>query len=123
MHGRSPDRSADVASGNRLPAIVIAGTVLMAGAGCSVQPARTADKGLEQGREAVKPASTEDAIGSARQEVDGTLVLDLRAEGPDGIIGHAQLRYPPSDKDYTMISRHLGPIPTDGFVLVKPFPD
>ena len=60
-------------------------------------------------------------IGMATQEADGTIVLILRAEGENGEIGDAQFRYPPGDKDYAMIAKHVGPIPKGGSVLVKPF--
>lgn len=61
-------------------------------------------------------------IGTATQEADGTIVLQLRAEGAGGMIGDAQFRYPPTHKDYQMIVRHVGPIPKGGSVPVKPFP-
>ena len=66
---------------------------------------------------------TAEPIGVATIEEDGTIVLMLRAEGEDGKIGDAQFRYPPTDKDYSMIKAHVGPIPKGGSVPVKPFPD
>lgn len=62
-------------------------------------------------------------IGSAHREPDGTLVLWLRAESEDGsVVGHGELRYPPSHPDYDRVLRHLGSIPPGGAVLVRPFP-
>lgn len=66
--------------------------------------------------------SAPETIGMAQKEADGTIVLTLRAEGADGEVGDAQFRYPPGDKDYDMISRHVGPIPPGGDVPVRPFP-
>ncbi|WP_061936011.1 hypothetical protein [Aureimonas sp. AU22] len=69
------------------------------------------------------PPSAEAPIGSAHRELDGTLVLWLRAEREGGsIVGHGELRYPPGHPDYDLVLRHLGPIPPGGQVLVRPFP-
>lgn len=46
-------------------------------------------------------------IGQARMRPDGTLVLWLRAEGPDGV-GHAELVYRPGDRRYRKVLDHLG---------------
>ena len=69
-------------------------------------------------------ACREDApetIGVAREEPDGTIVLDLTVRGPGRLIGDAQLRYPPSDPHHATVRAHVGPIPPGGFVLVRPF--
>lgn len=69
------------------------------------------------------PPSAEASIGSAHREPDGTLVLWLRGKSEDGsVVGHGELRYPPSDPHYDRVLRHLGPIPPGGEVLVWPFP-
>jgi hypothetical protein len=65
--------------------------------------------------------SRDDAIGVAAREADGSIVLTLRAKGPDGLIGDAQFRYTPADPNYGMIARHVGPIPPGVTVPVKPF--
>ena len=80
----------------------------------------------EPGKEATRTAGQQavgldDVIGVATQEADGTILLQLRAEGPDGAIGDGLLRYPPADKDYAMIARHVGPILKGGSVPVRPF--
>lgn len=73
--------------------------------------------------QAPAPPSAEAPIGSAHREPDGTLVLWLLAESEDvSIVGHGELRYPPSHPDYDLVLRHLGPIPPGGQVLVRPFP-
>lgn len=64
-----------------------------------------------------------DTIGAASQEADGTIVLTLRATGPDGLIGDGLLRFSPSHPQYSMIKAHVGPIPLNGSVFVKPFRD
>lgn len=76
----------------------------------------------ETGHNMQAPADANAPIGVATQEADGTIVLQLRAEGTDGAIGDAQFRYPPTHKDYQMIARHVGQIPKGGSVSVKPFP-
>jgi hypothetical protein len=48
------------------------------------------------------------SIGSAKMEEDGTIVLELRAEGPKGLTGDALLRYPPGHPEYNNILHHLG---------------
>ena len=53
-----------------------------------------------------RPAS----IGAATMRADGTLVLDLRAEGPGGLLGDARLVYPPDHPRYAAILSHVGPI-------------
>jgi hypothetical protein len=72
----------------------------------------------------VKPQEkTMESIGSASQEEDGTIVLLLRADTSGGAVGDAQFRYTPSDPDYAMIKAHVGPIPKNGSVPVRPFPE
>ena len=61
------------------------------------------------------------SIGSATMEQDGTLVLNLRAEG-SGAIGDGRLVYRPGDKDYQAILAHVGPIEKGQTVPVKPWP-
>jgi hypothetical protein len=63
------------------------------------------------------------SIGMATEEADGTIVLTLRADGPGGMVGDSQFRYPPTHKDYRMIQSHVGPVPAGKSVPVKPFPD
>ncbi len=52
--------------------------------------------------------STGASIGVAKMEKDGTIVLQLRAEGPGPQIGDALFKYPPTDPQYAKILSHLG---------------
>ncbi len=63
------------------------------------------------------------SIGSAEMLPDGTIVMNLRATGPGPAIGDAQLRYPPSHKDYAKILAHLGGLKPGESKPVPPFPD
>ncbi len=62
------------------------------------------------------------SIGFARMEEDGTIVLELRAEGPGGITGDALLRYPPGHPEYNNILRHLGGLKKGEVKQVPPWP-
>jgi hypothetical protein len=53
---------------------------------------------------------------------DGTIMLDLRAEGPGGDHGDARIVYPPNHKDYQMILKHLGGLKPGETKPVPPFP-
>jgi hypothetical protein len=69
-------------------------------------------------------ASPPDAsIGVATMDADGTIVLDLRATGPDGVRGDAQLRYPRDHKDYAAVLKHLGGLRPGESKPVAPWPD
>ncbi|HEY3446778.1 MAG TPA: hypothetical protein VGK67_10465 [Myxococcales bacterium] len=39
---------------------------------------------------------------------DGTLVLDLKAEGPGGTVGDSRLVYPKDHPHYRQVLQHLG---------------
>jgi hypothetical protein len=62
------------------------------------------------------------SIGAATMLPDGTIKLQLRAEGPGGTVGDALLTYPPSDKDYAKILKHLGGLKPGESKPVPPFP-
>jgi hypothetical protein len=51
-----------------------------------------------------------ESIGMATMTDDGTIVLDLRAEGEKGERGIAQFRYPTSHPQYQDILKHIGGI-------------
>ena len=53
---------------------------------------------------------------------DGTIVLQLRAGGPGGTQGDAQLRYPPADPRYLAVRDHLPTLRPGRTVPVPPFP-
>ena len=50
---------------------------------------------------------SDDNIGTAQMKPDGTIILNLRAEG-EGIIGDAQFIYPPTHEEYQEVLEHLG---------------
>lgn len=52
-----------------------------------------------------------ESIGVATMEAGGTIVLWLRADGPEGSIGDAVLRYLPSDAQYDHVLEHPGGAP------------
>ncbi|HVV93444.1 MAG TPA: hypothetical protein VHD15_08505 [Hyphomicrobiales bacterium] len=62
------------------------------------------------------------SIGSATMAADGTIVLDLRAAGPQGL-GDARMVYPPGDPNYASVLRHLGGLRPGEEKPVPPWPD
>lgn len=56
-----------------------------------------------------RPPHPAEHIGQASMQADGTLTLDLRADGSRGEVGHALLVYKPGHKDYDAIKRHVVP--------------
>ena len=62
-----------------------------------------------------------DPIGVATMLPDGTLVLDLRAEGPGGLLGDARFVYAPDHAQYGVIKAHLGEIAPGEFRPVPPW--
>jgi hypothetical protein len=62
-------------------------------------------------------------IGTASMAEDGTIHLDLRAEGEAGEHGMALFSYPPSHPEYQMVLRHLGGLKPGEEKLVPPWPD
>ena len=81
--------------------------------GCREQPPS------DEGRSRLKE---DDSIGVATMEKDGTVVLQLRAEGPGGILGDGLLRYPPDHPDYTKILDHIGGLTKGQAKKVPPWP-
>jgi hypothetical protein len=60
-------------------------------------------------------------IGMASMKADGTIVLDLRAESPEGDHGLALFEYPPSHPEYGEILDHLGGLQPGESKLVPPW--
>lgn len=56
-------------------------------------------------------------------ETDGTIVLQLRAEGEGGMIGDALMRYPKGHKEYPKILKHLGGLKPGESKPVPPWPE
>lgn len=65
----------------------------------------------------------ETSIGSAWMEPDGTIVLQLRAEGPGATVGDALLRYPKAHPQYASILHHLGGLKLGQVKPVPPWPN
>ena len=65
----------------------------------------------------------EASIGVARMEADGTIVLQLRAEGPSGATGDALMRYPVGHPQYLEILQHLGGLEKGQSKPVPPWPE
>ena len=63
-----------------------------------------------------------DSIGVAWMEPDGTIKMNLRAEGPGGIVGHGRAEYAPTDKDYAKILAHLGGLKSGEIKSIPPWP-
>ena len=61
------------------------------------------------------------SIGSATMTADGTIILDLRAEGPGGTTGDARLVYPRGHRQYDKILEHLGGLRAGETKPVPPF--
>ena len=66
---------------------------------------------------------TGQSIGTATMEDDGTIVLQLRAEGPNGLIGDALFRYPKTHADYEMVLAHVGGLKPGESKPVPPWPE
>ena len=96
----------------------IGAPILLAAASCAAVGKN--DLSVKQSRFGSEALET---IGAASQEVDGTIVLTLRATGADGLGGDGLMRYPPGHPQLAAIKAHVGPIPPNGSVLVRPFPD
>lgn len=81
---------------------------------------KTHDSGSQRVHSAA-PRNSE-SIGTATMTEDGTLVLDLRAEGPDGAHGDARLVYPKSHPQYASILEHIGGLRPNEKKPVPPWP-
>lgn len=60
-------------------------------------------------------------IGSVTMKADGTLILDLRAEGPGGMIGDARFVYAPDHPNYAAVLAHVGPLSPGQSAPVRPW--
>lgn len=65
-----------------------------------------------------------ESIGVATMELDGTIVLQLRAEDPEtGARGDGRMTYPRGHKEYDAILKHLGGLRPGETKPVPPWPD
>lgn len=78
-------------------------------AACSTAPHRT------------DPAN--DCIGSATMAADGTITLNLRAEGQRGEIGDGAMTYARDNAQYPEVLKHLGGLKPGEDKCVRPWPD
>ncbi len=62
-------------------------------------------------------------IGMATMSSDGTVVLDLRADGAGGISGIGRLVYPPSHPQYREVLAHIGGLKPGEKKPVPPWPE
>ncbi len=60
-------------------------------------------------------------IGTARMDPDGTIHLQLRSMGDQGIVGDAEFIYPPGHPDYQAILKHLGGLQAGKEVAIPPW--
>jgi len=61
-------------------------------------------------------------VGMATMEPDGTLVLNMRATGPGGMVGDGQMVVAPDDQNYSDILAHLGGMAPGESKPVPPWP-
>jgi hypothetical protein len=54
---------------------------------------------------------------------DGTILLELRAEGAGGLRGEGRFRYPPGHPRYQAVLRHLGGLRPGESKPVPPWDD
>jgi len=76
---------------------------------------------MSQGDQAAGREGKPDSIGTATMLPDRTIVLDLRAEGPGGLIGDARLIYRPHEPQYPAVRDHLPGLKPGVTVMVPPF--
>lgn len=82
-----------------------------------------ATQALEERQREGAPEEGKRYIGQAWMEADGTIRMNLRAEGPSGIVGHSLLEYAPSHPEYDEILKHLGPMKPGETRAVPAWPD
>lgn len=63
------------------------------------------------------------SVGSATMKPDRTIVLQLRATGPGGMVGDSVVEYPPSHPNYAEVLQHLGGLEPGQEKLVPPWPE
>ncbi|MBE9127039.1 MULTISPECIES: hypothetical protein [unclassified Coleofasciculus] len=67
--------------------------------------------------------NTQQPIGQATMQEDGSIILQLWAETEDGASGQTFLTYSPTDKEYASILEHIGCLEVGETKLVFPWPD
>jgi len=69
------------------------------------------------------PEEDDRPIGSATMSEDGTLILDLRPEGPGGLRGIHRIVLEPTHPEYQEWLDHLGGLRPGEEKVVPPWPD
>lgn len=64
-----------------------------------------------------------DSIGRATMDENETIIMDLRAVGPNGETGTGRIVYPKSHAQYSEILKHLGGLKPNENKPVPPFED
>jgi hypothetical protein len=66
---------------------------------------------------------TPKSIGMATMDDDGTIILDLRAEGPNGLVGIGRLIYAIGHPQYQDVLNHVGGLAAGDKKPVPPWDD
>jgi hypothetical protein len=69
------------------------------------------------------PLTNEVALGSAKMETDGTIIVDYRIRLPNGIRGLSRKTFKPGDPAYERIIRRAGGLEPGEDKLIYPLPD
>jgi hypothetical protein len=104
------------------------GAALLAAGGCASCTSQKPQPSVE--RPSARPPATAAAdtrapaapVGVATMQADGTLILDLRAEGPGGALGDARFVYPKAHPDYRKMLDHIGGLRPGESKPVPPWP-
>jgi hypothetical protein len=70
-----------------------------------------------------RPDPANDCIGSATMAADGTITLNLRAEGQRGEIGDGAVTYARDNAHYQEVLKHLDGLKPGEDKCVHPWPD
>lgn len=102
-----------------LPALALA--LSLAGA-CRAEPSVPEPAPAAQNVTKEAPMTALPSIGVATLNADGSLTLQLRAEGPSGAKGDAQFVYKPGDPMYKSVLDHVGGLKPGETKPVPPWP-
>jgi hypothetical protein len=61
------------------------------------------------------------SIGTAKMLPDGTIVMNLRATGPGGMVGEGQMKYAKDHPNYQEVLSHLGGMKPGEEKMVPPW--
>ena len=98
---------------------------LLAAAGCAKSGGHAETKSSAGKAASVSQGQTAASIGSATMQVDGTIVLDLRATDGTRMLNDIHLTYRPADQpQYAELLAHLGGLkPGEGKPVFPPWPE